>query len=611
MNGPGIILSIIISSRNQLNSLRFTLLALRDQMPNVPTEIIVVDNASHDGTAQFLIGEGENGALRVHINTENLGRTRARNAGAKVSKGRFLMFLDPGMIPGPGWWLKLISTLQMDPQVGAVAGKIIIQDGRIDHAGLAVLEWGSSEGGKLTGRSINAGKQAAAGVGDRSLHVQGVAGEAMMVRASAFFAAGGFNTYLGVGHNVVKPLAEAEPAGLDLSLRLKERGWQCVFRSESIMTRLRLSESTSVNSVNTSDQEDLANFTDNWLGKVRPDFIVIPGKGATPTSCGAIRPYVEPVISYRIPGKSGMVNHDLKSRPTASIIVLTHNALSYTRRCIESLLDHTEKHHELILVDNASTDRTPHYLQELAAEHSQIRIILNEKNLGLTGGSNVGMAAAEGDNIVLLNSDVVVTAGWLDKLLDAAEKNPRAGLLGPMANNVTGSQRISLLDYDEKSMRGLAEFAATMAHEHNGELQKTTRLSGFCLLIKRELMARIGGLDECFGLGKFEDNDYCLRALIAGYEMLIVPSCFVHHFGSKSYEASGIDMEEQLLAQWDVFKVKWSIPETVGFTEPVDMRRILSGGFRPSSHFCALPGALRDASFEPVKHSYAQVYYGK
>lgn len=599
MHGPGKTLSIVIASCNQLNSLKFTLLALRDQMPDIPTEIIVVDNASSDGTAQFLVGQGENGALRVLINTENLGRTRARNEGAKASKGRFIMFLNPGIIPGPGWWSSLLSTLQMDPHVGAVTGKIIIPDGRIDHAGLAVLEWGGAKGGRLSGRSINAGRVAGIGVADKSLHVQGLAGEALMVRATAFFSAGGFNPYLGTGHHVDKPLAEAEPAGLDFSLRLKERGWNCIFRTESVMTRLRLTESSPTTNSSASVPVDAANLTDYWLGRVRPDFIVVPGEGATPTSNGIIRPYVEPVLTFANKSRGGMVNPNTRKTPTASIIVVTQNALSYTRRCVDSLLAHTGRRHELILVDNASTDSTTDYLLELEERYNHIQVIHNDKNLGFAGGCNVGLSASEGDHVVLLNNDVVVTDGWLDKLLDAAEKNPRVGILGPVTNTGAGIQRVPLVDYNEMDLKNLGGFAGSMGIEHQGEVNKTTRLAGFCLMIKRELLSRIGGLDERFGKGKFEDNDYCLRAMAAGYEALIVRSCFVHHFGSKSFEAAGVDLDKHIMGQWDIFKAKWGIPLEVGFSDPVDMRDIMGAGFSVTKHFCALPDGFGMANTMP------------
>ncbi len=603
MAGAGKTLSIVIASCNQLNSLKFTLLALRDQMPDIPTEIIVVDNASNDGTGQFLVAQGEKGALRVIMNRENLGRTRARNEGAKASKGCFVMFMDPGMIPGPGWWYSLISTLQMDPQVGAVAGKIIISDGRIDHAGLAVLEWGGVNGGTIAGRSINAGKMAVSGVSDKSLQVQGLAGEAIMVRASAFFAAGGFNAYLGMNHNEEKPLAAAEPAGLDLSLRLKERGWNCVFRNESIMTRLRVSERKAARHKMTDDPSDPVTFSDTWLGRVRPDFIIVPGKGTAPTSNGTIRPYVEPVITFTEKVRDGLVNLDARGRSTVSIIVRTHNDLPLVRICINSLLTHTEKHHELILVDNASTDGTPEYLLDLAADNPQIKTIFNDKNLGFSGGNNVGLAVSEGDHIVLLDSSAVVTAGWLERMLEASEKNPRAGLLGPVTNNVPGLQNLSLVNYNEESMRSLNEYAATMAEDLQGQVIKATRLSGFCLMIKRELMARIGGLDERFGKGKIEDNDYCLRTLAAGYDSLIVRSCYVHNMGRKNIDEAGKNPDEQIMAQWNLFKAKWGISQGVAYNDPVDMRTVLEGGFNISRHFCPLPGRFGNGQSNFSLHS--------
>ncbi|MFT5315251.1 MAG: GT2 family glycosyltransferase [Candidatus Krumholzibacteriia bacterium] len=591
-------LSIVIAARNQLNSLKFTLLTLRDQPPESAYEIIVVDCGSGDDSAHFLAAQMDKKLLRVITEEPTLGRSAARNCGAHAALGKYLMFLDPGVVLGPRWSESLLKTLDRDPIVGAVGGKIILPDGLIDHAGLAVLELATERGPRLVGRSIHAGLAGDAEGSLRALNVQGLAGEAMMVRATAFYGVDGFDEGLGRDFKQPKAMAEGEPSGLDLSLRLGERGWTRVYRHQSVATRLRVPEAT----VETSEVNSRRNAADdnalvsaNWLGQVRPDFMVSTDGRVSPAETGFIRPYFTPQIAFRdkLYGDSLHPGHGFQAKAhsevKASVIVLTFNALSFTRQCAASLLAHTDSRHEIIFVDNGSTDGTVDFLRELASAHDQVKTITNADNLGFAAGNNVGLAAATGRHMVLLNSDTVVTNGWLECLIQAAEDNPRAGLIGPVTNNISGLQKLSAVGYDQESLAGLEEFAARQTREFKGRADQTLRITGFCLLIKREVLARIGGLAEVFGIGNYEDNDYCLRAHLAGFECLIARDCFIHHFGSASFEAAGVDYVTQIHQQWDIFKNKWGIPAETPFNAQIDLSTLLARGFDAAEHFQALP----------------------
>ena len=120
--------------------------------------------------------------------------------------------------------------------------------------------------------------------------------------------------------------------------------------------------------------------------------------------------------------------------------------------------------------------------------------------------------------MLLLNSDTVVTAGWLDRLLRPALADPRVGLVGPVTNNVTGVQKLARGGLrPAHAWQGLDAFAARHAAEHAGTSAPALWIVGFCLLIRREVVERLGGLDEIFGQGNYEDTDYCLRAFLAGF----------------------------------------------------------------------------------------------
>jgi len=111
-----------------------------------------------------------------------------------------------------------------------------------------------------------------------------------------------------------------------------------------------------------------------------------------------------------------------------------------------------------------------------------------------------------------MNNDVVVTPGWLERMIAVAKSSPRIGIVGPMSNHISGPQQVPPVQYNEATLAGLEDFAAAFARAHAGQSQHVWRVVGFCMLIKRTVIDKIGGLDERYGLGNFEDDDFSLRA---------------------------------------------------------------------------------------------------
>ncbi|HHV75686.1 MAG TPA: glycosyltransferase family 2 protein, partial [Thermoanaerobacterium sp.] len=112
----------------------------------------------------------------------------------------------------------------------------------------------------------------------------------------------------------------------------------------------------------------------------------------------------------------------------SSIIIVTHNQLEYTRKCIESIRKHTKLPYELIVIDNASNDETVEYLE---SQHD-IKLIKNNENRGFPASCNQGISIAKGEYIVLLNNDTIVTENWLNNLLYCLNNAENAGIVGPV-----------------------------------------------------------------------------------------------------------------------------------------------------------------------------------
>lgn len=251
----------------------------------------------------------------------------------------------------------------------------------------------------------------------------------------------------------------------------------------------------------------------------------------------------------------------LSGHGLASVVVLCCNEAGLTRQCLDSVLRHTDTAFELILVDNGSTDQTPHLLEEIQAQAgscpllSRVQLLRNETNRGYPAGCNQALAQARGDFLVFLNNDTVVTSGWLSRLIGWALSNgPHVGLVGPTTSYAPAPQ---LVPVDYQSVEGIQPFAQRQRLEQQGKALKVERLSGFCLLVRREVFDKVGTFDEQFGLGFFDDDDLCLRARKQGFQLLVALDVFVHHFGSRTFQGLGIDCSDQLKQNLDRFRAKW------------------------------------------------------
>jgi len=271
-----------------------------------------------------------------------------------------------------------------------------------------------------------------------------------------------------------------------------------------------------------------------------------------------------------------LVRHDT---PVTSIVMLTYNELECTRECLESIERNTPEPHEVILVDNGSTDGTLPFLRELCAGKEQYRLIENGANLGFAAGCNIGMRRARGGRILLLNNDTVVTRGWLAGMLECLEREPEAGIVGPMTNEIAGAQQVGETSY--RNTQELEQFARSFRSEHAGRRIPVDRVVGFCMLFTRELMELVGELDQSFGTGNFEDDDYCLRAALAGFGCLIAGDVFIHHYGSRSFKANGIDYARAMATNRAVFDAKWDLGRLdEALARQVVTRNALTGGRR-------------------------------
>jgi O-antigen biosynthesis protein len=517
--------SIVIPTFNKIELTRRCLQALRDCTPAPRHEIIVVDNGSTDGTPQFLRAEASAGRLRAILNGENAGFATACNQGARAALGKYIVFLNNDTEVQGNWLGPLFSLAEADPAVAALSGKLIFPNGTIQHAGVALADCKDHD--PLLAFHLFAREKADFPLANQRRVYQAVTAACMLARKSHFDLVGGFDEQYWNGYEDV-----------DLCLRFQERGWLTVYEPASVVIH---HESQSGPERFRRATENIERFHRQWLEKASADVIIDQDGRSRISPSSVMRLYAPP------------------SGKLASIVILAHNQLRDTQQCLASIEKHTAQAHELILVDNGSTDGTGQFFRGYAAKHSHVRVILNRANLGFAAGNNQGLACARGDAILLLNNDTVVTPGWLERMVAALELYPECGLVGPVSNSVSGPQLVASAHYS--SLDQLPKFAAQWCAAHAGQSAEAGRLVGFCLLLRRAVVEKIGGLDPQFGTGNFEDDDLCLRAGLAGFKLRIALDAFVHHTGGQTFKGARIDYRASMERNWELFKTKWAMPK--------------------------------------------------
>ncbi|MFI5350370.1 MAG: glycosyltransferase family 2 protein [Elusimicrobiota bacterium] len=246
----------------------------------------------------------------------------------------------------------------------------------------------------------------------------------------------------------------------------------------------------------------------------------------------------------------------LRPRPGMTTIVIPcWNGLADTRRCLDAVVESTSEPFEVVVIDNGSTDGTARHVR--SRRDRRIRVISHETNLGFARAVNRGLAEARGPYAVWLNNDCFVTPGWLGRLQDALERAPWIGAVGPMAATAAEACGVQVAAVKAPERARLRRYAAAWSLRHEGRAVWTHRLVGFCVLHRTRLLREIGFLDERFGLGCFEDFDWCLRARQAGYELYVAEDVLVVHRGRASFRRGGLPYARIYRENRGAFVDKW------------------------------------------------------
>jgi GT2 family glycosyltransferase/glycosyltransferase involved in cell wall biosynthesis len=252
-----------------------------------------------------------------------------------------------------------------------------------------------------------------------------------------------------------------------------------------------------------------------------------------------------------------IANAETKGKdPKVSVIVVTYNNLDLTRACLASLDEYTDYMPlEIIVVDNASADGSKAYLSEWVAGAPNRKLILNDDNRGFAAANNQGLAIADGEYLVLLNNDTYVTAGWIYSLVKHLQRDESIGLIGPVTNNIGNEAKINIA---YKSMGEMLHASAAYTRRHIGQTFPLRTAAFFCVMMPRAIYEQVGPLDEIFGRGFFEDDDYCRRVDQIGRRIVCAADVFVHHHLSASFNKLRSKDRQALFEQNKaIYEAKW------------------------------------------------------
>lgn len=218
-----------------------------------------------------------------------------------------------------------------------------------------------------------------------------------------------------------------------------------------------------------------------------------------------------------------------------TIAIFIHNALQFLKTTVYSIRKNTRYPYSLLLIDDASDQLTKSYLRSL----HDATLITNRRQMGFPHNANLAIDYSDTPYVVLLNSDVYVTQGWLRLLVNCLTDKSFHGIAGPSTSFAWSEQRI--IDRPDWTYDRIEDFGAETNKKYANKIQYLDRLHsvcGFCYAFKRELVDKIGYFDKAYGLGQCEEIDFNTRAARAGYKCVWVCGAYVHHFGGKSFPQS-------------------------------------------------------------------------
>jgi GT2 family glycosyltransferase len=234
----------------------------------------------------------------------------------------------------------------------------------------------------------------------------------------------------------------------------------------------------------------------------------------------------------------------MSDHPQADVVVPVYRDTAMTIQCLESVLAHDEETLRALIVveDNSPEPDMRAALETLSSRDARVGLIHNDVNLGFVGSCNRGLAARWGD-AVLLNSDTIVTPGWLRELAEVASLDERTSCVSPLSNHAS---ICSVPEFNEETPS--RRVASETVRSACAGLPRWTEIPtgvGFCLYLPSRVLDLVGPLDLAFAPGYNEENDWAMRAQAMGFVARRANHAFVYHLGSRSFQQKTLELEQR------------------------------------------------------------------
>lgn len=504
---PGI--SIIILNRNGAAYLDRLLETFTWNNTYQPVELIIVDHASTDRTGEVIEKWSKRLPIKFLKRDRNYTFSASNNYGVEKAIYPYLLFLNNDIVYTTDI-LPLAAAQLEDSRIGAVGVRLdddcaSLSAGElpsVQHVGIK-FAWVEQllfyKPYQLRLRSPAEAKNVPSGL------YPAVTGAFLLCRKDDFFAVGGF--YEEYDYNF-----EDVDFCLQLWFKLKKR---CLCINEYSLQHV---EKATRNKAST---------------KVRAK-----------RESNNLRVLKRRTANYDLSSEGLRAEYELKCKQsrsdTVTIIVPVYNALEEVITCLDSLVRNTQGADRIIIIDDCSPD--PDVWPELARfekEHSLLYCMRNKRNMGYTATVNKGMQMVEGD-VILINSDIVVTKNWLAKMREAAVSRENVATVTPLSN-AAGAFSLPENNINNPIPEGMTiEQMARLVEDESSRIRPVVPTgNGFCMYIRREAIDAVGLFDEeGFPRGYGEENDFCQRAIREGFVNIIDDATFIYHKRTASFKES-------------------------------------------------------------------------
>ncbi len=535
-------LSIVIINWRMGHDVRQVLPSIEAHRHDALVEVVLVNKPSGDGVEELV---AENHPWVRLIPYDTFGIAVMRNQGIRESRGRLVLMLDADTELIDGCLDALVRFMDANPRIGGCGGHTTRPDGTFEYnvkrfydlatvvARRSPLEriWPENPWNR---RHLMKDKDHT-----RPFDGDWMAGACFCMRAATIREVGLFddNYYFGF-------------EDVDWCWRAKRLGWRIAFCPDARI--IHKVQRMSARGWNKMAKEHIKSGIRFWW-KTRQQGLhwAFPDRPLPRTAhAGPAQPAPD--------------------APDLSVIVLNYNCRDLLRDCLRSLEDAAPGlRMETIVVDNASADDS---VAMVRAEFPAAILIANTENLGFTRGNNVGIARATGRHILLLNNDTVVHAGAFAQAVRAMDADPSIGAAGLRLLNADGSLQLSCRRFPSfqqalfnrnsiltRLMPGNKFSKAYLLTDlPRDEMADVDWVSGACLLVRREVLDGIGGLDERFFMYS-EDVDFCYRVWQAGWRVTYMPqACVVHLIGQSTRRAALKPVIERHRSMYRFYKKHYS-----------------------------------------------------